>query len=447
MLTFYYFIALKYSQEAFLELATIDATDIKANRNSLSVTSLLQSPELADIAPTQLIEKIENYNKSAFHLYVRGNVILAHNMPQGISIDSLSRKDRKILLSFNDEKNKMNLTLHEQDNIVHLFKGDLIISLPDQIFSSNYIKQSEGMTIDQKLFLALSLLAIFAISMTWIFTRFFLKPIDLLSDGFERLSHGEDKITVPVIRTDELGLLATHFNRTVAKLDVLQQAQKDMTTDIAHELRTPLNNMQVNIEAVIDGVIKSNEDTFVSLLSHIQGLSHLVNDLQDLSLAQAGQLNFNYEQVDTVNVLHGNFKLFDEAMKLKMITFKITDSEQAALNIDPTRLNQVLFNVLENARKYTPLNGHVELFGQLIEDNYVFGISNYGAGLSMPDKSKMFDRLFRDKHHQESTTPGHGLGLTIASKLTQLMGGTINVQDSSQGGLLIVIAFPVMCND
>jgi len=443
MLTSYYFIALKYSQEAFLELATINATDIKQSNESSSIVEILQSRDFKDRAPAIIIKQISQHNNLTFHLYVKENRVLAHNLPRDITIDSLIRNEADISLTFVDGNNKVNLTVNEQEKIVHLFEGGLIISLPNQIFSSRYVKQSDSISIEQKLFMALLLLAVFAISMTWIFTRFYLKPIESLSDGFERLAGGQQKITVPVIRPDELGRLATHFNQTVEKLDALQQAQKDMTTDIAHELRTPLNNMQVNIEAIIDGVIKIDAETFESLLSHIKGLSHLVNDLQDLSLAQAGQLNFNNEPVETGSVIDRNFKVFDEAMKLKMITFKITDCQPCNLYIDPMRLNQILFNVLENARKYTPSNGDVELFGQQIESRYVFGISNSNSGFGVPqvDKGKMFNRLFRDKHQQEGIIPGHGLGLTIANKLTHLMGGTIHVEDSTHGGLVIVIAF------
>jgi two-component system sensor histidine kinase BaeS len=444
LLASYYFIALKYSQEAFLEFTSINAVDIKQKDNDSSINELLDGKNVLITSPEQLVTFLGEQYSSAFHIVIKGTTTLAHNSPKKINHINVERNNSQINITLTEGDNKYNLSINESDKIVQFYQGNLVISLPDRIFSVTETPRTFGLSIEQKFFVALLALAIIAISLIWYFTKLFLTPIDYLSRGFEGLVTERTPVNIRNFRNDELGQLAKNFNATVTELEKSEQVRKDMITDIAHELRTPLNNMQVKVEAVIDGVIKTDKKTFPSLLNHINGLSHLVNDLQDISLAEAGQLTFTYKSIQADKVIQNNFHLFNEGMLRKSITFTMKLCEPATIQVDPMRLNQILFNVIENARKYTPENGKVKLFGQLDNTYYVFGVLNSGKGLSEEVESKMFNRLYRAEDQDNQLISGHGLGLAIAQKLTMLMDGTINITTSFDDDVLVTISFPIV---
>jgi signal transduction histidine kinase len=444
LLTSYYFIALKYSQEAFLEFASINAVDIEQEGKDYSLNELLDDKKVLITTPEQLVTFLAEQYSSAFHIVIKGTSILAHNLPEKINHIDVERSNSQINITLTEDGNKYNLAINESDKIVQFYQDKLVLSLPNRIFSVTEAPRTTDLSIAQKFFFALSALAIITISLIWYFTKLFLTPIDYLSRGFEGLVTGRTPVNIRNFRNDELGQLAKNFNSTVTELEKSEQVRKDMITDIAHELRTPLNNMQVKVEAVIDGVIKMDKYTFPSLLNHINGLSHLVNDLQDISLAEAGQLTFTYKSIQADKVIQNSFNLFNEGMLRKSITFTMKICEPSTIQVDPMRLNQILFNVIENARKYTPENGKVTLFGQLANAYYVFGVLNSGEGLSEEVESKMFNRLYRAENQDNQLISGHGLGLAIAQKLTMLMDGTINITTSFDDDVLVTISFPIV---
>ena len=444
LLASYYFIALKYSQEAFLEFASINAVDIEQKGNDYSLNELLEDKKVLITTPEQLVTFLAEQYSSAVHIVIKDTSILAHNLPEKINNIEVKRHNDQINIKLTQGDSKYNLAINESDKIVRFYQDNLVVTLPNRIFSVTETPRTLGLSIEQKFFVALLALAIIAISLIWYFTKLFLTPIDYLSRGFEGLVTGRSTVDMSDFRNDELGQLAKNFNTTVTELEKSEQVRKDMITDIAHELRTPLNNMQVKVEAVIDGVIKIDKKTFPSLLNHIKGLSHLVNDLQDVSLAEAGQLAFTYKSIQADEVIQYNFHLFNEGMLRKSITFTMKLCESATIKVDPMRLNQILFNVIENARKYTQENGKVKLFGQRDNAYYVFGILNSGEGLSEEVESKMFNRLYRAENQDNQLISGHGLGLAIAQKLTTLMHGTINITTSFDDDVLVTISFPIV---
>jgi len=444
LLASYYFIALKYSQEAFLEFTSINAVDIQQEGNNYSINELLDDKKVLISTPEQLVTFLGEQYSSAFHIVLKGTTTLAHNLPKKINHINVERNKSQLNITLTEGDNKYNLAINESDNIVQFYQDYLVVSLPDRIFSVTETPRTLGLSIEQKFFVALLALAIIAISLIWYFTKLFLTPIDYLSLGFEDLVTDRTPVNIRKFRNDELGQLAKNFNATVTELEKSEQVRKDMITDIAHELRTPLNNMQVKVEAVIDGVIKTDEKTFPSLLNHINGLAHLVNDLQDISLAEAGQLAFTYKSIQADKVIQNNFNVFNEAMLRKSIIFTMNLCEPATIKVDPMRLNQILFNIIENARKYTPENGKVKLFGQRDNAYYIFGVLNSGEGLSEEVESQMFDRLYRAKNQDNQLISGHGLGLAISQKLTTLMNGTINITTSLDDDILVSISFPIV---
>jgi signal transduction histidine kinase len=444
LLVSYYFVALKYSQEAFLEFASVNAVDVEQESNTIMLEKLLSTEKITHDSPDKVIAILSQQYPAAFHLLIKGERLLVHNLPSTVTNIVINKNGQLIDVIIQESNNRYNLSINEKDRIVLTYYEWQIISLPNSVFNVTAPSSISAFNIEQKFFIALMVLAILAIAITWLITKKFLTPIENLTQGFEQLAKGKSKVKVKVVRQDELGLLAKRFNETVAELEKLEQIRKDMITDIAHELRTPLSNIQVKIEAIIDGVIDVDEKTFPSILTHINGLAHLINDLQALSLAEAGQLNFQLKDIPIQNVIQSNFELFKLAMDNKNIEFQLSYSEPANIHVDEHRLNQILFNIIENARKYTPENGKVDFFGQLKDEYYYIGVADSGTGLSEQERSKVFERLYRAQPDNMQFISGHGLGLSIAQKLTTLMGGTITVKESNYGGLLIIIQFPII---
>jgi signal transduction histidine kinase len=444
LLVSYYFIAIKYSQEALLEFASVRAITTTESTNVTGGVGTTHQKIPKFDTPQQLIAYLSERNISSSHIVFKGSEVLAHNLPSQASGIQLKKNNQDIELSLNVHDSIYTLALTEQEGILQSHQGWQLVTLPNKLFDSSVLLDDTGLTIEHKFYFALLLMAMIAIGITWVVTKTYLKPIEFLIQGFEQLALGDSKTRIEGFRDDELGHLASQFNATLVELEKLEQERKDMITDVAHELRTPLNNLQVKVEAVIDGVVEVDVGTFPALLAHVNGLSHLVNDLQDLSLAEAGRLSFENKCIQTMEVIQTNYELFRAVMTTKDIDFQVAHAEPAFIEADPNRLNQILFNIIENARKYTPNEGTINLYGYRDQGFYHFGVIDSGPGLPKELQQKVFARSYRANNKDTSVISGHGLGLSIAQKLVQLMGGGIYVDSSEYGGLKVAIKFPLL---
>jgi signal transduction histidine kinase len=277
--------------------------------------------------------------------------------------------------------------------------------------------------VDRWLIAGLALAALVAVLVTISFFRRVFAPVEELTRGAQALASGRLDTRVAVRGDDEIGRLAQSFNAMADALERNERARRNMVSDVAHELRTPLTNIRVQIEAVQDGVLEADAKFFASIEEDATTLAQLVDDLQQLSLAEAGQLRLELAEVSVQELIERALPIPPTGIAIR------TDIAPLTIRADARRLLQVLRNLLANAIKYarTTIDVSAVRTGETIE----IRVSDDGPGVPPEHTERIFDRFYRADASRSRTTGGAGLGLAIARELVELHGGTIRLEGRS----------------
>jgi len=274
-------------------------------------------------------------------------------------------------------------------------------------------------------------------------SRTITRPIHELTEATHAVADGELGRQVSVRSKDEMGELATSFNKMSADLARSTEARKQMTADIAHELRTPLSLILGHAEAVHDGVLPPTNENFEIIREEALRLEHLVNDLRTLSLADAGELSIIPQEVSPQKLFNDLQATYQHIASKKNVKITIeTPSELPMLTIDPGRMTQVLTNILDNALQHTPESGKITLSAKNVQDGVELSIRDSGPGIEGDDVNRIFERFYRTDTARHRQDGGSGLGLAIARSIVEMHKGNIWAESKPGQGLKIVIRFP-----
>jgi len=283
-----------------------------------------------------------------------------------------------------------------------------------------------------------------ALIITYFMSRRILAPVKALTNAAKRLGSGDFTQRVQVKDKSELGELADTFNSMANDLERAEQLRQNMVADIAHELRTPLSNIKGYLEATRDGVVKPDIDTLRKLDEEATLLSRLVDDLQELSLAEANELKLVYHPEDITDLI----KQAVATMQAKAMVKEVPISTELAdrlppVNIDSHRIGQVLRNLLENAVTHTATGGTITVEARQ-QDNFVeVSITDNGEGIPAEELPNIFERFYRVDKSRTRATGGSGLGLTIARRLVEAHGGKLTVQSEPGKGSRFTFTIPI----
>jgi signal transduction histidine kinase len=269
------------------------------------------------------------------------------------------------------------------------------------------------------------------------------RPIRELTEATHAVADGKLGQQVSVRSKDEMGELAASFNKMSADLARSTDARKQMTADIAHELRTPLSLILGHAEAVHDGVLPPTRENFEIIREEAIRLEHLVDDLRVLSLADAGELSINLQEVSPQKLLKDIQATYHHIARQRDVKIQVdVASDIPMLNIDPVRMTQVLTNILDNALHHTPKGGQINLSAQKVQDGVELSIQDSGPGIEGEDVNRIFERFYRIDSSRHRDKGGSGLGLAIAKSIVQAHNGQIWAESAPGQGLKIVIRFP-----
>lgn len=247
---------------------------------------------------------------------------------------------------------------------------------------------------------------------------------------------------LPVTSNDEIGRLTAAFNDFAERRRRLEAQRSAMVSDIAHELRTPLGNIRGWLEAAEDGLVVTGRAFTASLLEEALLLQRIINDLQDLAAADAGQFRLHPEPVhvrdllDQVAIAHRN------AATAAGIALDVRGDDDPEIQADPIRLRQAVGNLVANALRHTPAGGTVTISCRRATDDLVIDVTDTGAGIAAADLPKIFDRFWRADKSRSRLTGGSGLGLPISRQLVEAHGGTLSVTSTEGEGAQFTIVLP-----
>lgn len=282
---------------------------------------------------------------------------------------------------------------------------------------------------NRSLLLASIVAAFIALALGGLVARSLTRPIRDLTEATHAMAEGDLAQEVPVRSQDELGELTTAFNQMAADLTRATQAREQMTADIAHDLGTPLTVLGGYLEAMQEGVLEATPERITTMHTEILHLQRLVQDLRTLSLADAGQMSLNREQVDVSALLRrvaASYQLRAESQGVQL-TLQ-TPSDPLSTNLDEDRMAQVLGNLVSNALRYTPDGGEIKLTATTSGKTLALTVADSGAGIEPQDLSRIFHRFYRADQARDLQTGNSGLGLAIARSIVEAHGGTISVE-------------------
>ncbi|MBI4672150.1 MAG: HAMP domain-containing protein [Chloroflexi bacterium] len=260
-------------------------------------------------------------------------------------------------------------------------------------------------------------------------------PLANLATAAHRFAARDWQQRVPVRGAHEVAEVATAFNRMADDLERQETTRRNMIADIAHELRTPLAVMQGNLHAMLDQVYPLDRSEIATLYDETRLLARLVDDLRELALADAGQLQLNAQSVKLDDVLQNaaaNFSIAADAQNVRVTVSGLQSLPR--VRADSDRVAQVLRNLLANALRHTPEGGTITLGAQPQAEFVRVTVRDTGEGIAPQDVPHVFERFYRADKSRTRTTGGTGLGLAIAKAWVEAMGGRIGVESEAGRG-------------
>jgi signal transduction histidine kinase len=268
----------------------------------------------------------------------------------------------------------------------------------------------------------------------WFLVTFFVSrrifaPVRALKVGAQNLERGDFSQRVLVKSEDEIGELANAFNSMAAELERTEQLRRNIVADVSHEIRSPLSNIKGYLAAIRDGIKKPDADTIRLINRETQALSHLADDLQDLCLADLGELKLRLQPEDIAALINEVVASAQTRADPRGLSISIDLEEQLLpANVDYNRIKQVLHNLLDNALTHTPAGGTIVVSAKQQERCIEVSVADTGEGISPEDLPNLFERFYRVDKSRARVTGGSGLGLAIAKRLVEAHGGSIEVQ-------------------
>ncbi|MFE5487310.1 sensor histidine kinase [Streptomyces sp. NPDC056527] len=273
--------------------------------------------------------------------------------------------------------------------------------------------------------------------------RAVLRPVRALTAASHGLGEGDLDRRVPATGKDEIGELGRSFNRMADSLRASEERQRRLVGDIAHELRTPLANLRGYLEALRDGVLEADEELLDSLHEEVLLQQRIVDDLQDLALAEAGALTYHRGALDAGELIE-TCRTAHSALAATAGVELTAGSPGRAVPLygDPGRLRQALSNLVSNAVRHTASGGSVRL--ELAEGDEMVRIAvrDTGSGIAAADLPHLFDRFWRADAARGRATGGSGLGLSIARQIVADHDGAIEVTSEVGAGTVFTIVLP-----
>ncbi len=320
-----------------------------------------------------------------------------------------------------------------------------IISI--QGFSASTDASPEASFIDSvnhSLWLAILIAGLAALLLALVFAHTVLKPLHRLKAVAERMERGDLGQRVSIKTRGEVGALAHAFNAMADSLSRSERLRRNLISDVAHELRNPLMNIRGYLELLQDQVLEPTPETLASLYEETSLLNRLVADLQDISLAEAGQLHLERQPIELAEVVSQAVQIVQPHLAQKNLAPHVhIPSNLPRIEADQERVAQILRNLLSNAIKHTPDQGEISLTARRSTTMVEISVRDTGVGIAPEHLPYLFDRFYRVDSSRARATGGTGLGLAIVKQVVQAHGGQITVESQPGKGTCFTFTLPV----
>jgi len=265
--------------------------------------------------------------------------------------------------------------------------------------------------------------------------------IEKLVRATKAVASQERNVRVDVRGAQEINDLADNFNQMVESLEHSEQIRRNMLADVSHELLTPLTVMQGNLRAILDDIYALDKEEIGKLYEQNKHLIRLVRDLRQVSQADAGQLEMNFFTVIINELVQETTNIFMPLAQEKQVTLNSKLAQTLpSVQADSHRLRQVLHNLLANALRHTPENGHITITTEQQPNEICIAITDTGDGIPPELLPHVFDRFYRADETHRRDSGGVGLGLAIAKGIVEGHNGRLTATSSgiNQGSIFSI---------
>jgi signal transduction histidine kinase len=275
-------------------------------------------------------------------------------------------------------------------------------------------------------------------------TRSITRPLARITRASEEMARGNYEQQIPVERQDEIGRLATAFNLMAKQVALSHRTLREFLADVSHELRTPLTSIRGFSQAMTDGTLRTPADYADAgqvIHEEAERMARLVEDLLYLSRVESGQFASERHPLDLGALVAGCVQRAERRAAAREVLLTYAGERVPPVLGEPHRLEQVVYNLLDNALKHTPAGGEIHVrLGSDSNGGVRLGVHNSGSFIPPAEQGRVFDRFYRG--HSNRNSEGTGLGLSIARQIVETHGGRIAVASTAEGGTEFTVWLP-----
>lgn len=269
------------------------------------------------------------------------------------------------------------------------------------------------------------------------------RPLRRIRSTAQRLEQGELDARVGPVGDRDLDEVARALDRLAATLAEEEEIRKRGVADVAHEFRTPVSGILSRTEAALDGVLDDDEQNLEAIHAEALRLRRLLDDLSRLADAEQPGMLIAKEPVDLARIARLQVEVFARRYADKGVELLLHEKSARVLG-DADRLNQVIANLLDNALRFTPAGGQVQITVEADAEHATLAIADTGTGIAADDLRHVFKRFWRAEQSRSRRTGGAGIGLAIVHELVAAHGGTIAVESEPGHGTTFSVRLPAV---
>src|SRR5262245_12433554 len=269
------------------------------------------------------------------------------------------------------------------------------------------------------------------------------QPLRDMAAAVRRMEVGDYTARVETRSRDEVGQLATAFNRMSAELELLERSRRDLVANVSHELKTPITAIRAHLENLADGIEQPDRDTMQVMLNQTERLGRLVDQLLDLSKLESGEVPLQLEPMSLAPAVEQVISEFSVGRAVTDISLRDDVPDDLWVEADQERIHQVLFNLVDNAVRFTPPGGAVTIRAWRDEDRVQIELHDTGVGVAPEHLPRLFERFYRaDPARSRDDGGGTGIGLAIARSIVEGHGGRITAASQPGNGATFTFDLP-----
>ena len=300
--------------------------------------------------------------------------------------------------------------------------------------------------VQQQLLSVFLAVAVAALAVALIFSQVITKPMAAMTRTIQKMGKGDLSARVKVRGSGEIRQLAESYNTMAEQLERLDRSRNQFVSNASHELKTSLATMKILLESLIyqpDMPAELRAEFMQDMNHEIDRLTSIITDLLTLTQGDDHAVTLKLEKVDVSSLAEETLHRLQSTAEQRNLELYRNIQPGCIMQADSSKLSQIIYNLTENARKYTPDGGHISVRLHTESGHMILQVQDDGVGIPKDDQAHIFDRFYRVDKARSRDTGGTGLGLSIVRQMVTLHGGAISVDSQPGKGSVFTVRIPL----